>query len=189
MWAAGGSPWNRKSPIRVQIQKSGRDPSAPAEGKQILPYKGEKLRPGAEESLFRDDAVGPLDQAHKNRRIAELCAPLRYICFRDPTGPAAGSSRKDGNVFGHNLLEGFAKRGPAQRHDRVHRRLAHQMRGLPGEKNLHLVTGLGERESMQKGKRRPGGIVRSPGALHHDLESFHFWLLGLCGQRKKGQAR
>src|SRR5260370_33412306 len=54
-----------------------------------------------ESSSLGDDAVGPLHQADKNCGIAEFCAPLSYICFRDPTGPAAGPSSKDGNVFGH----------------------------------------------------------------------------------------
>src|SRR5258708_20004011 len=61
-------------------------------------------------TLFRSNAVGPLDQAHENGRTAEFCSPLSYICFRDPTGPAAGPSSKDGNVFGHNFFEGFAER-------------------------------------------------------------------------------
>jgi hypothetical protein len=74
---------------------------------------------------LRNDAVGPLDQADKDRGIAEFCAPLSYICFRDPTGPAAGSSSKYGNVFGENLLERFAERGPTDGHDGIRGGFAH----------------------------------------------------------------
>ncbi len=73
-----------------------------------------------------DDAVGPLYKAYKNCWIAEFCAPLRYVCFRDPKGPAAGSSSKYGDVFGENLLERFAKRGPTDRHDGIRGSFAHQ---------------------------------------------------------------
>ncbi len=120
-------------------------------------------------SSFRDDAVGPLDQANKNSGIPEFGVPLFQIFFRDPTGPAASSSSKHGNVFSHDLLAGFAERWPANRHDRIHRRLSHQVSGFAGEENLHLVAGFRQGESMQKGKRRSGRIVRTPGALHHDF--------------------
>src|SRR5712671_4052953 len=80
-----------------------------------------------------DDAVGPLYQADKNCGTAEFCSPLIQICFRDPTGPAAGPSRKNGNVFGHNFFKRFAERRPAHWHDRIHRGLSHQIGGLSRE--------------------------------------------------------
>ena len=59
--------------------------------------------------------------AHSTRptkiATAEFCASLSCICFRDPTGPAAGPSSKDRNVFSENLFEGFAERRPAYGHD------------------------------------------------------------------------
>jgi hypothetical protein len=33
---------------------------------------------------------------------------LIQVCFRDPTGPGAGPSSKDRNMFRHNLVERFA---------------------------------------------------------------------------------
>ncbi len=58
--------------------------------------------------------------AHSTRptkiATAEFCASLSCICFRDPTGPAAGPSSKDRNVFSENLCEGFAERRPAYGH-------------------------------------------------------------------------
>src|SRR5260370_12545476 len=140
-------------------------------------------------SSLGDDAVGPLHQADKNRGITEFCAPLSYICFRDPTGPAAGSSSKDGNVFGHNFFERFAERRPAHRHDSVGGGFAHQRGSFAKKENLNLVAGFRERESMQKRKRSLGGIVGAPGTFHHDLESFLFWLLGLRAQGKERQSQ
>jgi hypothetical protein len=100
-------------------------------------------------ALLGDDAVGPLDQAHKNCGIPKFCSPLIQIRFRDPTGPAAGSSSKNGNVFGHYFFKRFAERRPTNGHDRIHRRLPHQIGGFSGKKNLHLVAGIGERESRK----------------------------------------
>src|SRR6267143_567050 len=133
-------------------------------------------------SSLRDDAVGPLDHADKNGGIAEFCAPLRYICFRDPTGPAAGPSSKDGNVSGHNFFEGFAERRPAHRHDGIGSHFAHQRRGFAEEENLHVMAGFRERESMMKRKRGLGGVIGAPGAFHHDFEHFLFWLFSLRAQ-------
>ena len=143
-----------------------------------------------EKMSLRDDAVGPLDKAYKNCWIAELCAPLRYIRFRDPTGPAAGSSSKDGNVFGHDFFERFAERRPADGHDGVGGDFAHQRGGFAEKENLNFVAGFGERESVMKGKRGLGGVIGAPGTFHHDLEGFLFWLLGgLRAQGKKGQTQ
>jgi hypothetical protein len=80
---------------------------------------------GIRRSSLRDNAVGPLDEAHKNRGVTEFRSPLRYIRFRDPTGPAAGSSRKDRNMFGHDFFKRFAERRPAHRHNRIHGGLSH----------------------------------------------------------------
>lgn len=76
-------------------------------------------------ALLRDNAVGPFHQAHENRGTAEFRPPLIEICFRDPTGPAACFSSKDGNVFNGDLFERFAERRPAYRHDSIRCRLAH----------------------------------------------------------------
>ena len=141
-----------------------------------------------EKRSLRDDAVGPLDEADKNGGIAKLCAPLSYIRFRDPTGPAAGSSSKDGNVFGEKFVKRFAEWGPANGHNGARSRFAHQRGGFAKKENLHLMAGFREREPVQERKRGLGGIVGAPGALHHDFESFLFWLLGLGAQGKKRQA-
>src|SRR6266581_3471231 len=140
-----------------------------------------------EKMSLRDDAVGPLDEADKNCGIAEFRAPLRYIRFRDPTGPAAGSSSKDGNVFGEKFVERFAERRPANGHDGARSRFAHQRGGLAKKENLHLMAGFRERKSVQERKPGLGGIVGAPGALHHDFERFLFWLLELGAQGKKRQ--
>ena len=201
--------WRGELPTTGQIQRAGGASPAPTkEGKdnRLLPRRvqfhvqdfcvslgigvGGKIEslPHWENSL-RDDAVGPLHQADKNCGTAEFGSPLIQICFRDPTGPAAGPSRKDGNVFGHNFFKRFTERRPAHGHDRIHRRLSHQIGGLSREENLHFVTGVRQRESMQKGKRRPGRVIGAPGTLHHDFESFLFWLLGLCAKGKKRQSQ
>src|SRR5260370_40340730 len=98
-----------------------------------------------------------------------LCSPVRYYCFRDPTGPAAGSSSKDGNLFGHDFFEGFAQGWPTYRHDSIGRDFAHQRGGFAEKENLNFVAGFGERESVMKGKRGLGGIIGAPGTLHHDF--------------------
>src|SRR6267143_31160 len=116
-----------------------------------------------------DDAVGPLDQAHENCGTSEFCSPLSYICFRDPTGPAAGSSSKDGNVFGHDFFERFAEWRPAHRHDSIGGHFAHQRGGFAEEENLNLVAGFRERESVMKRKCGLCGTIGAPGALHHDF--------------------
>lgn len=77
-----------------------------------------------------DDLVRPFDERHEDQWTAELGSPLIQIGFRDPTGTGAGSSREDGNVPGDNFGEGFAERRPTDRHDRVRRRLAHEVGGL-----------------------------------------------------------
>jgi hypothetical protein len=33
---------------------------------------------------------------------------LIQVCFRDPTGPGAGSSRKNRNMLRHHLVQRFA---------------------------------------------------------------------------------
>jgi hypothetical protein len=68
--------------------------------------------------LFDDDAVGPLHQRDKDCRVAELGSPLIQICFRDPTGPGAGPSGKNGDMFVDNFSERFAEWGPANRENR-----------------------------------------------------------------------
>jgi len=126
--------------------------------------RGQKLP-----SSLGDDAVGPLHQAYKDGGTAEFCSPLRYICFRDPTGPARGSSSKDGNVLGHDFFEGFAERRPADGHDSVCGDFAHQRGGFAEKENLDFVAGFGERESVVKGKRGFGGVIGALGAFHHDF--------------------
>jgi hypothetical protein len=143
---------------------------------------------GIRRSSLRDNAVGPLDEAHKNRGVTEFRSPLRYIRFRDPTGPAAGSSSEDRNALGHNFFERLAERGPAHGHDGVSGRFAHQRGGFAEQENLYLVARFREREPVMKWKRGLGGIIGAPGTLHHDLKRF-LGLLGLCTQRKKRQSQ
>src|SRR5260370_41682702 len=184
-------------PAATQGEKTGRakarrDVDRGRGGSTLRPYKAERANSKTGQnlqSLLGDDAVGPLDQADKDGGTAEFCSPLRYICFRDPTGPAAGSSSKDGNVFGHNFFEGFAQGRPTDGHDGVGGDFAHQRGGFAEKENLNFVAGFGERESMMKGKRGLGGVIGAPGAFHHDLESFLFWFLGgLRAEGKKGQS-
>lgn len=76
-------------------------------------------------SLFGDDAIGPFNQVHEDCGIAEFCSPLRQVCFRDPTGPAASSSSEHWNVFGGNFVEGLTERRPTDRDNGVGSDLAH----------------------------------------------------------------
>src|SRR5216684_1482105 len=178
--------WNESTHTKSDCLCKGKSNPKRTGAGQAPPLQRRELLRAAEESLLGDDAVGPLDQADKNRGIAEFCAPLRYICFRDPTGPAAGPSSKDGNVLGHDFFERFAERRPAYRHDGIGRHFAHQRGSFAEQENLHLMAGFGERESVMKRKRGLGGIIGAPGAFHHDLESFLFRFLGLRAQGKKG---
>jgi hypothetical protein len=57
---------------------------------------------------LHNDAVCPLHERDEDRWISKFGAPLIQVCFRDPTGPGAGSSSKDGNMFGDDLIECFA---------------------------------------------------------------------------------
>jgi hypothetical protein len=75
--------------------------------------------------LFGDDPIGPLNQVHEDCGIAEFCSPLRQVCFRDPTGPAAGSSSEDRNTFGGNFVEGLNERRPTDGDNGVGGNLAH----------------------------------------------------------------
>jgi hypothetical protein len=100
---------------------------------------------GGDKSSLRDDAVGPLDQADKDRWIAEFCAPLIYVRFRDPTGPAAGPSSKNGNVFREDLVERFAERRPTHWNDGARSGFAHQRSSFTEKENLNLVARLCER--------------------------------------------
>jgi len=134
--------------------------------------------------LFGDDAVGPFNEAYEDGCIAELCAPLIQIGFRDATRPAAGPSSKDGNVFGADFFHRLAERGPTDRHDSIGRGFAHERSGFTKEEYLDLVAGVGERKRMQERKCGLGGIVGTPGTLHHNLESF-LGLLSLDAQGKK----
>jgi len=57
---------------------------------------------------LHNNSVRPLYERDKDRRVSEFCSPLIQVCFRDPTGPGAGSSSKNRNMFRDNLVEGFA---------------------------------------------------------------------------------
>jgi len=138
--------------------------------------------------LFRDDAIGPLNQVHKNCGIAEFCTPLRQVYFRDPTGPAAGPSSKDGNVFGGNFVESFAEGRPTDGDDGVGGDLTHQIRGFAEKEDLNFVAGFVESEGMQKGECGFGRIIGAPCTLHHNLEIL-FGLIGFRTKREKGQAQ
>src|SRR5258708_13621031 len=113
-------------------------------------------------TLFRSNAVGPLDQAHENGRTAEFCSPLSYICFRDPTGPAAGPSSKDGNVFGHNFFRRFAERWPADVHNRIRSVFAHQGACFPERENLIALAAFPEREPTHSAQPSLPGITQAP---------------------------
>ena len=75
-------------------------------------------------ALFGNDVVGPFHQRNKDRWAAPLCSPRGQICFRDPTGPGAGPSRKDGDVFRDDFFHHLAQRRPTDRLDGIRRRLA-----------------------------------------------------------------
>ena len=128
--------------------------------------------------LLDDDAVCPFHQGDEDRWAAELGSPLIQVCFRDPTGPGASSSSKDGNVFVDHFLERFAERRPPYRENRAYHRFAKQGSGLSKEKDLDVVPSLREDEPVRERKCSPGGIIGSPSAFHHDLELFR-WRLGL----------
>jgi hypothetical protein len=76
--------------------------------------------------LFNNNPVRPLHEGDEDRRTTEFCSPLIQVCFRDPTGPGTGSSRKDRNMFCDNFFECFAERWPAHRQDGIRHGLAHQ---------------------------------------------------------------
>jgi len=80
--------------------------------------------PKSRRGLFDNDAIRPFHQRDEDCRVAELGSPLIQIGFRDPTGPGAGPSRKDGNVFVDNFLKRFAERRPTYREDRAYHGLA-----------------------------------------------------------------
>src|SRR5207253_10013704 len=42
---------------------------------------------------------------------------------------------------------------------------------------------------MYEGKGRPSGIIGAPGALHHDLQRFLSWLLGLRRKAEQWQGK
>src|SRR5215470_5734837 len=77
-----------------------------------------------------DDAVGPLDEGNKNRGTAEFGSPLSQIVLRDPTGPAAGSSSKDGDFFGDGFFQCLAERRPADGKNGIGGGFAHQTSGF-----------------------------------------------------------
>jgi hypothetical protein len=114
-------------------------------------------------TLFADDPVGPFHQRNEYRRAAPLRAPVGQVCFRDPTGPGAGPSRKDGDVFGDNFFHHLGQRRPADGLDGIHCRLAHQVRGFSGEEDLHVVSGVGKGERVGETKEpRVGSSVPHP---------------------------
>src|SRR5277367_3604737 len=102
----------------------------------------------AAKTLFSDDAVGPLDEADEDRGIAELETPLSDVGFRNATAAAASATCEDRNLAGDELIECFLERGPADRNDRIHDRLARQDRGFAEEENLYFVTGVGKRQGV-----------------------------------------
>src|SRR5262249_42138667 len=105
----------------------------------------------------------------------------------DPTGPGTGPSRKDLDLLGDNFFARLLQRRPADRLDLVGCGLAHQVGGLAGEEDLHLMAGVRESQSVQEGERSPGRIIRAPSALHHDLEWFARLLSGLAENAKHRQ--
>ena len=102
--------------------------------------------------LLDNNPVCPFHERYKDRRTAEFRPPDVQVCFRDPTGPGANPSRKDRNMFGHNFFARFAKRRPAYRHDRIRRRLTHQIGSFAREENPNFVASVRQRKSMHKGK-------------------------------------
>jgi hypothetical protein len=112
---------------------------------------------------------------------------LNQICVRDPTGPAAGSSSKNGNVFGDDFVEGLSEGRPAHGNYGIGGNLTHERGGLAEKEDLDFVAGVVESEGMQENESGSGGIVGAPGTLHHDFEIL-FGVIELPAEREKGKA-
>jgi len=125
---------------------------------------------GKTAGLFGYDAVGPLDQRNENGRTAEFCAPIGKVAVRDPTGPGASSSRKDGDVFGDDFLAQLAERRPTDRNYRVRGSFAHKISCVSGQEYLNLVASVRQREPMREDERRSRWVVGPPGTPHHDFQ-------------------
>ncbi len=125
-------------------------------------------------ALLGNHPISPLNQRDEDRRVAELRAPWIQIGLRDRAGSAAGAAGIDLHMpfchLGHGLLE----RWPTHWHDSRGDRLSHERNSLAEQKDLHCMSGFAQREAMQERKGRLGGIVRPPGAFHHDVQ----WLVG-----------
>ena len=63
--------------------------------------------PGMSCSLH-NNPVCPLHERDKDRWTPEFCSPVIQICFRDPTGPGTGASRKDRDISCRNFFTRFA---------------------------------------------------------------------------------
>jgi len=136
--------------------------------------------------LFGDDPVCPLHERDEYRGTAELCSPVIQVGFRYPTGTGTGSSGKNGDALGYDLVEGFIQGRPAYGLDGIGGDFAHEVGRLTQEEDLDVVTRVGQGESVVKGKRGPGWIVGSPRGLHHDLQA----LFGLgLGRGSQGGCR
>jgi len=121
---------------------------------------------------LHNNSVRPFHQRDKYRRVSVFCSPLIQVCFRDPTGPGAGSSSKNRNMFRYNLFQGFTQWRPSNRQDRVHHRLSQQRRGLSKKKDLYFVTSFCEHQPVRERKCCPRRVIWSPRALHHNFRDF-----------------
>lgn len=130
----------------------------------------ERLLPHFVRLLFTDDVVGPFHQGNVDRNGAPLRVPTAQVRLRDPTGPGTGSSRKYRDVFGYNLRHGFAQGRPSDGFDRIHGRLAHQVRSVVGEKYLHVMPGLRECDPVGKDEGCAGRLIGSPGTPHQNVQ-------------------
>src|SRR5258708_6450258 len=130
---------------------------------------------------FGNDSVSPLNQSHKDRRIAELCVPGGEIGVRNTARTAACTAGVNLNFLRNYLVQRFGKRWPTDGHNGLGDRRPHQRHCFAQEKDLHFVPRLGERVSMQERKRGLGRVIRAPCTLHHDLE--RALLVGCSGDR------
>lgn len=155
----------------------------------------------ASAASFTDDVVGPFHQGYVDRDRAPLRVPTAQVRLRDPTGPGAGSSRKYRDTFGYHLGHGLAQGRPSDRFDRVNRHLAHEIRSVVSEKNLHVMPGVGQCKPVGKNEGCASRIIGPPRTPHQNVQ----FLLGCltllslrpvggggncpCGERADSQLR
>src|SRR5579871_5032767 len=134
-----------------------------------------------------DDFVRPFDQGDEDRGIAEHGIIVRQVGFRDAAGARTRATGVYRYRLGLDFFQSLRKGRPAHRDDGSSDGFAHERDGLAEQEDLYFVSGFGEGKPMKKRERCLGGIVRSPGALHHDLERLALWRRAHGGGSKEGQ--